>query len=244
MTFGGFSIPDGAYLPPELIYLLPHISGSKLKVIIAVLYNYLQIGSGEPTSLKDIENLTGLSRQSVITSLQELLEVDQLIDRQAVGNSYVYFPVVKFLDYQSQKIRPFQKMVKKLDHPESLRESERELTINSDNSLTDSLNLTAPNGQKIRLVSQLRNAGVYLKTAQDLVEKHDEQTIELHLDYYRYALGKNLAQGPGWLVLSLKEDWQAPIGFEPNWDHSPSCGCEACRAASTEKYREWEQLGK
>jgi hypothetical protein len=127
--------------------------------------------------------------------------------------------------------------------PLKLRESDRELTINLDNSLTDSLNLTA-DSEKSKLLAKLRSAGVYLKTAQDLVERFDDTSIELHLDYYRYALGKNLAQGPGWLVLSLKEDWQAPIGFVPNWDHSPSCKCEACRAASTEKYREWEQPGK
>ena len=73
MNFPGFTVPDGAYLPPELIYLLPNMSLAKLKVMIVVLHNYLQIGSGEPTSLTDIERMTGLSRPSVISSLQELL---------------------------------------------------------------------------------------------------------------------------------------------------------------------------
>ena len=50
MAFDGFTIPDGAYLPPELIYLLPNISGAKLKVVIVVLYHNLQIGGEEPIS--------------------------------------------------------------------------------------------------------------------------------------------------------------------------------------------------
>lgn len=219
MNFTGFSIPDGAYLPPELIYLLPNMSGSKLKVIIVVLYNYLQISSSEPASLTDIEKMTGLSRQSVISALHELIEDDKLVGRQAIGNSYVYFPVVKFLDQAGLKIRPFQKMVQKLDYPGELRESDRELNTDSDNSLSDSLNLSGDAGQKIRLVTELRAAGVYLKTAQDLVKKNDETTIERHLDYYLYALENNLAQGPGWLVLSLKESWQAPLGYQPNHRH-------------------------
>jgi hypothetical protein len=42
-TFTGFNLPDGAWLPPELIYLLPNISGPELKVLGAVLYTYMQI---------------------------------------------------------------------------------------------------------------------------------------------------------------------------------------------------------
>ncbi len=239
MNFTGFSIPDGAYIPPELIYLLPHISGSKLKVLFAVLYQNLQIGSGEPSSLTDIENLTGLSRQSVITSLRELLE-EHRIDRQAVGNSYVYFPVVKFLD---QRVKYLDSSVKKLDHPE-LRESERELNSDSEDSLSDSLNLTDPASLKIRLVKELRAAGVFLKTAQAIVEAHDEATIERHMNFYRYALEMNLAQGPGWLVMSLKEDWPAPIGYKPNHGHLTTCQCEACRSERNEKYSEWEKVGR
>lgn len=33
MTFAGFTLPNGYSLPPELIHLLPHISGSELKVL-------------------------------------------------------------------------------------------------------------------------------------------------------------------------------------------------------------------
>jgi hypothetical protein len=83
-NFTGFSLPDGAWLPPELIYLLPNISGSELKVLAAVLVNYLQIGGGEPTTLTEIEHLTGLSRPTVNATLNNLL-ASQVLERQAVG---------------------------------------------------------------------------------------------------------------------------------------------------------------
>jgi len=227
MNFPGFSIPDGAFLPPEIIYLLPHMNGSQLKVLIAILYHAGQIGGSEQLSLSDVENLTGLSRQSVITAIQFLLD-EGVIERQEVGSSFTYAPVVKFLDYPeptSLKIR----LVQKLDHPdESLRESERELNnLNLNDSLSDSLN-SPENGLKIRLLRELRSCGVYLKTAQAIVAQHDEATIRKHLEYYRHALSKNLAQGPGWLVLSIKENWPSPLGYK-----SPE--------EERRRYSEWEE---
>lgn len=69
MTFPGFTIPDGAFLPPELIYLLPNMSEAELKAVIAVLYHNTQVGGAEPLSLSDIERITGLSRPSVTGAL-------------------------------------------------------------------------------------------------------------------------------------------------------------------------------
>jgi predicted transcriptional regulator len=202
MTFPGFSIPDGAWIPPELIYLLPNISEAELKVTIAVLYHNTQVGGSEPLSLRDIERITGLAHSTVVIALRDLIE-KQLLERREEGQSFVYLP----------KVRASTKFVlapvRNSDSHE-LRESESLLNINS----SDSLNLTpGETGAKIALVKDLRAAGVYLKTAQDLVERHAEATIREHLKHYRYALKSNLAQGPGWLVLSLKENWGAPLGY-------------------------------
>lgn len=225
--FSGFSIPDGAYLPPELIYLLPHISGAKVKILIVVLHHNLQIGGGEPISLTDIEQSSGLSRQSVSTAVQELLD-EGLLERFPVGQSFAYSPVVKFLDYLGEngqqvvkKLDYLPEVVKKLDQSGQLSESEREL-INNLNTPEDSLSDSLTTGQKIGLVRELRSAGVYLKTAQDLARRCSLETIRKHLKFYRYALQANLAQGPGWLVSSLKEDWPAPLGYkDPDESEDP-----------------------
>jgi DNA-binding Lrp family transcriptional regulator len=209
MTFTGFSLPDGAYLPPELIYQLPNISGSKLKAIIAILYHVLQVGGGEPLSLRDVEKYTGLSRQAVIDALRDLLE-EGMIERQQVGMSYVYSPVVNFLDSGVKKLD----RSKKLTGTEELRESDRELNFNLKDSLSDSLNLSGEGSEKIALLQELRAAGVYLKTAQGIVEKHAAEVIREYFGYYRYALKAHLAQGPGWLVEALKEGWGAPLGYQ------------------------------
>ena len=60
------------------------LSGSELKVLVAVLYNYMQFGGGEPTSLTDIEHMTGLSRPTVIATLNSLSD-NQVLERQAEG---------------------------------------------------------------------------------------------------------------------------------------------------------------
>ena len=204
--FSGFTLPDGAWLPPELVYLLPHLSEAKLKVLVAIIYHNLQVGGSEPCSLTDLENMTGLARSTVNNATQELL-ADELVEREKVGRSYTYRPKVR---------NSYHKL-------SQLRESDSKLKT----PLSDSLDSPDIGTKFVLLIKDLRAAGVYLKTAQAMIAQHDEATIRRHLDYYRYALQKGFAQGPGWLVLSVKESWPAPLGFE---DHSqerrscPDCG--------------------
>lgn len=223
--FQGFTVPDGAYLPPELIYLLPGLSEKDVKILIVVIYHYAQFGGNEVSSLTDICYMTGLSRQSAVAGLKSL-QKREMIERQGIGRSFAYSPRVKNLDSAEAKslnFRPIDslkfRLVKNLDHPEA-EESERELiNININSSLSDSL----------KLIGKLRSAGVYLKTAQALIANHPAEVIEQHLDFYRYALEKNLAQGPGWLVLSLKEGWPAPLGYVAK--------------GGRERYAQWERVG-
>jgi DNA-binding Lrp family transcriptional regulator len=243
-----------ARLTIELIYLLPNISGSELKILAAVLYNFLQVGGGEPTSLRDIEQMTGLSRTTVIATLDSLL-AGQILERQAQGRSFIYIPMVKlFTHAETQPVKKFnhsKRTVKKFNHPETQmvkkfdrsgvqlvknfnqlqpesEESDRELIndLSINDSLSDSLN--SGSGKKFLLLQKLRASGVYLKTAQAIVNEHDVAAIEQQLKYYRYALLTNMAQGPGWLVQAIKENWPAPLGYEDpeenRFGSCPECG--------------------
>jgi DNA-binding transcriptional regulator GbsR (MarR family) len=222
---------------------LPNISGSELKVLAAVLYNYMQLTGGEPTTLTDIEHMTGLSRPTVNATLNSLLD-SQVLERQAEGRSFIYIPVVKFFNRsQPQSVKKFNRSepqpvknfnrsaqpVKNFNQlePES-EESERELInyLSINDSLSDSLN--SESSKKILLVQKLRACGIYLKTAQAIVSQHEGAAIERQLKYYRYALATNMAQGPGWLVMAIKENWPAPLGYEEQeedrYGSCPECG--------------------
>jgi uncharacterized protein YlxW (UPF0749 family) len=51
--------------------------------------------------------------------------------------------------------------------------------------------------------------------AQAIGSEHDEEAIEQQLKYYRYALGMNMAQGPGWLVTAIiVQDEHNSIGMD------------------------------
>lgn len=229
MKFPGFSLPDGAFVPPELIYLMPHISGGSLKVLLAILYNNLQIGGGERPSLADLEKYTGLSKRQLVRTTTELLEAE-LIERQAVGQSYTFALVVNGYDKMSYLKREMSSVDDKMSHLES--ESDESVSINNLKNLkinfTDSTDSTTTN-DKISLLKKLRACGVYLKTAQAIVEANTPEEIEQQLEYYRYALKANMAQGPGWLVLALKEKWPAPLGY-------------VAEADPMNRYREWDSL--
>jgi hypothetical protein len=82
-----------------------HLAGIKCQV--AELYNSMQTGGGEPTGLTDIEHMTGLSRPTVIATLDGLL-AGQVLERQAEGRSFIYMPVVKFLNRsETQLVKKF-----------------------------------------------------------------------------------------------------------------------------------------
>lgn len=233
--FAGFTLPDGAWLPPELIYIIPLLSESQLKCAVVGIYHYMQVGGAEPLSLSDFERLTGLSRQSVITALKALIglqelkggQIVQIFDRQAVGRTYVYAPRVKNFDHpkglivQNLDYHPPEQIVKNLDSSGTvkLRESDSELNQpDSVNSLSDSLK--GQDGQKfLPLLKELRAIGVYLKTAQALVSEHSPEFLHKKLKHYRYALQIGFASSPGYYVQSVKEAWPAPLGYrEPGAD--------------------------
>ena len=253
ISFAGFTLPDGAWLPPELIYLLPYISSlGQLKCSIVAIYHYMQVGGGEPLTTSDFERLTGLARQSVIDALKNLTGETgdiQILERVSVGQTYAYYPKLRLLNgptvaalpASSQQTSPESRPVEiqrsldsRLAEPErsldssttllesgladplKLRESERGDINPEVNSLSDSLNYPATSPEsRLVILKDLRAEGVYLKTAQMLVERHSEAKIREHLAYYAYALERGIANGPGWLVLSLKESWGPPLGFKP-----------------------------
>jgi hypothetical protein len=183
--FSGFNLPEGAWLPPELISLLPSLSKSQLKVLIVVIFRFMQVGGSEQTSISDIQFITGLSKQSVITATGDLLDHGFIL-RFPVGRSYSYEPCVQILDRQVV---------------------DRENTINTiDDSLSDSLTT-------LSMITKLRAGGVYVRTAQEIVTKYSEDRIDKHWKYYRYALKKGIAKSAGFFVSSINENWGAPLGF-------------------------------
>ena len=230
MTFEGFTFPEGAWLPPELLYLLPDLSGSQLKVTIAVLYHNMQVGGSENLSLTDIQHFTGLTRHSVTQALAFLLN-QKILDREQVDRSYTYFPMVRFSDYHSK------------------RSNHRDQRVSVDSSvppiktfLTDSL--SKDSAEKIELIKKLRSAGIYLKTAQQIVCEYEAGQIDLAFRYFRHALASNLAQGPGWLVSAIRERWDAPLGWVSGTNGSCICNkCSSTRTPNSEetrvRYQEW-----
>ena len=233
MDFPGFSLNDDHSIPPELISLLPYISGAKLKVLLVVLHQYSQSGGDRSPGHGQIETLTGLSRQTVRTVLEALLEA-HMLERKIDGDSCVYVPPVKnFYHAPGERVKNFYRGESESEsesETESLSESEREFHhsgSSSDlegNSLSDSLDSSdSPDSDdedneeedvEIILLKKLRAAGVYRKTARTLVAAYSQRTIERKLEHYKYALEHKIAQGPGWLVLAIKEDWPPHQGFQ------------------------------
>ena len=214
--FKGFTLPDGAWLPPELILILPRLNQSQLKVLLVIIYHNTQIGGSEPVSLTYLEKLTGISRPSVTKALQALLK-SSLIVRNKIGQSFTYEPLVKIFNYQVVV--------------SSLKEGKEE-RIEREQERSDSLSLSLTEDQ-LTFLNTLRSNGVFIKTAYDLIANYELEFLQVHLDYYRYALKIKMANGPGYLVESIKNKWQTPLGFHNDKDSKDT-------AAGRNRYTDWE----
>lgn len=90
--FEGFTFPRGAWIPPQLLTILPEIDTlSELKVTLAALQQVLTLGrDGEIITLSEFQEMTGLDRKGVIRGIRAALERGTII-RRRVDNRYRYF---------------------------------------------------------------------------------------------------------------------------------------------------------
>ena len=191
-------------------------------------------------TLNDLENLTGMTRSPITKALSWLLGENEhglrVLEREQVDRTYVYRPRIRMsrVSRLSEKeesskstLEALESRVSRLSEGESLSESDRELIkyINSLNSLSDSSSLTVDESlvSRLSLLKELRAAGVFLKTAQGLVEDYHEDRIRQKMAYFEHALQMGFAKNPGWLVAAIKENFPAPLGYgqKPVKDNPP-----------------------
>lgn len=228
--------------------ILPDINTkSELKVTIAAIYETLRMGVVEAIiSLSDFEALTGLDRKSVSAGIRHAVERGT-IRRQEVGNTYLYR--LHFNQYTSPAGRgnfPLAGRGKTgqvgVETPQNGVETGRPgedfppHVVNACTSTT--LPIDKQQDKQVALLREMRQLGVVLKVAQKLVAKYDLDYLREKLEQARFAVESKIAEnGPGWFVASVREDWQAPLGFGDR--DKPKPGSEKSRRRYIEgKYKD------
>jgi hypothetical protein len=189
--FCGFTMLGGAWMPPEVIHLLPALNSSDLKILLVIIFRFMQIGGNQPLTYQDMVKLTGLSERSVCSALPSLMRQGLITRLKLASRTFIYEPSLRF---NMQNLQPNDTKLIKL----SKEEKERE--IKNDSSYSS-------------LLKTLRSYGVYAKTARWIIRDFDSDYIQVHIDYYVYAFRKGLAKSGGWLVESIHNNWPPPVGF-------------------------------
>ena len=71
--------------------------------------------------------------------------------------------------------------------------------------------------QRRELLSEMRQLGVALKVAQSITGRYQPDFVAEKLRQARFAVEAGLANnGPGWFVASIRQNWQAPLGYDPD----------------------------
>jgi hypothetical protein len=186
--FPGFTIPEGAWLPPEIAQVLPFMeTAAEIKVVLAALLEACQIGhSGAVLSLTQLERLTGLSRDSVISGRKAATDRG-LFSKRQLGGQVFYLLTVQ----GSRECRP--------------RGRECRLPV----SVVDTLSLSDEQQQTLKKLSDFGVAG---HVAKSIVLEYKPDYILRHLAFTQAAADAGLSDNPpGWLITSLREDWQEPL---------------------------------
>jgi hypothetical protein len=192
--FRGFTIPKGAWIPPEIAQILPMIDTlAELKVILAALYDACQVGrAGSALSLAQLERLSGLSRTAVIDG-RNAATARGILQRRKLGGQYFYQLTIT----ASAEFAP----------------GSSKLLLRSSNLLPHVVNtLQSLSEQQQHTYKALADFGVNHHVARSLVITYEPEYIEKHLAFARAAANAELSDNPpGWLISSLREDWQEPL---------------------------------
>ena len=194
--FDGFTLPEGAFFPPEFFQLLPDLRTlGEVKVLIVVLSEYLKAGlDARPLTFDEIQELTGLARQTVSTALQRLRTLRAIRRIGALGGTFRYEPRLK----ESLNFR--------LPMHDSLHAWE---------SLTETPPMLDENMHEgVQLLNE--KCGVSLRVAGDIVTRYPLDTIRLHVSYALAAaeakmIRKTLA---AYVVASIRDNWGPPLGWK------------------------------
>lgn len=218
----GISIPDTIILPPEVVQLLPWMSLAELKVVIAAIARLMQVGAGEPITLSEFQQMTGLDRKSVLSGIERAMRRGLLIRYEITGyrghTMHVYELKPRFI---GGKTPNFIGGIFPPIAPVKAKQSKDDDVVNLDSESTTSfalLDLSAgaknsqkspENASKNGLFLRLRKVGIYTKTAQFLLEHYPPERIEKFLEIYPLAVRVGRADGVGWLVKAISD---------PTWD--------------------------
>jgi hypothetical protein len=227
-VFAGVRLPNGAYLPIEIIQAMPFMSLAETRVVLATVYYSLQFGNGEPLTLTEFERLTGLARPSVVAGLKAALERG-LLTRYAIpgyrGHDEFVYELNVYPDSIGSKNEPIEGekrgVIGSKNEPiDDLIGSNFELNgdikfSNADVNLINNINLTAADLNLInggerknlnrlrKILNRLQTCGVYLAIAHRLVQEYPLDRIEAFLGLYPLAV-QVYGVGPGWLVAAIK----------------------------------------
>jgi hypothetical protein len=228
MTFPGFTIPAGAWLPEEFIQLLPHIkTKSELLVTIVAIYEVMRVQqSSTPISLSDFQGLTGLDRKSVLRGINSALERGT-IHRSPQAGTYLYTlstrPASSTTPPVSVTMPPIGGSMPPIRGTEPPNGGTTPPHVvyaceTSDPTLKDQ-HATSGTMPPLDLIREMRDLGVALKVANNIAGKYDAAYIILKLRHTRHARDIGLAKNPpGWFVASIKHDWPAPLNYKEE-DH-------------------------
>lgn len=199
----GIRIPRNVTLPNEFIQAYAYMGLAELKVTLAAIIQFMRIGGAEPITFSEFMALTGLSSKASIQSGIDAAMRRGILTRYEVQGyrghiSYVYEiqTVVdsdNFISTESVPINPLVKL---------------SVDVKTTDIDTTTVNSTAVNYDRQKnIFTKLRTFGVFPNTANSLISKYSFDDIEALIELFPDAQRVRLADGVGWLVRAIQNQW-------------------------------------
>jgi hypothetical protein len=198
--FEGFTIPTGAWMPPELLQLMPHIKTlGALKVLIVALAELSQPGHApQPLSINHLAERTGLGRQAVIAARRAITQyctttADSitLITKGGYENHTTPSP-------------PVGAQPRHTPTPSGGYDDHTPVVADTPNLLTK---------KQQQQLKKLQEFGIMTHVAQPIVLDNDPNTIDRYLNFARNARWASNRQAV--FVAAIRGRWDTPIIAPP-----------------------------
>lgn len=217
--FPGFSIPQGAFIPPEIQDVLPDIHLlSELKVLFAALFDACQPGrAGMPLSITALMKLTGMTRQSVIRGRTACVERGTFFTWQEAGTQ-IYALHLKFGEGGVMVIPP--------------------VVVTTTPTTTPTTELLTDDHSQLR--DRMLRVGVSPGSARHILRRYSTARIEQvvgHVEHILHSQPGRLTSPGGFVCAALKHQWVVvpPYRQERDAEH------DEMRAALRSRNREMDR---
>jgi len=217
-NFAGFNIPAGAFIPPEILDILPEIHTlAELKVLLVSLFAACQPGTQtDALTIEQLKTATGLSRNAIIEARRKCVQRATITRDTSTGNN-IY--TLNIATTGGAKFAPPPQPVEVEEHTNTQDVGECKVCT----LVVASTISTTQQQQHDNSILQMIQLGVHPSVAEKIRQKHQPTTIAAYIKFTTDTAKRRRIQNPAaFFVAAITQGWEIAVVTAPKKWYTPA----------------------